>query len=241
MTSIKLKHLDRFVDRHGKVRYYFRRGRGPRIALPGEPGSLEFIAAYQQSLNNKPAKVGIAGRGGRGTFDQLVRDYFGSPDFLRIAPQTQTQYRGMIERFLAADNVGHRQVHEMTRQHVQAIIARRAGTPAAANNLLKRIRMLMHFAIDNGWLKDDPTIRIKRFAEGNITLGPTAKSPNTNKLGPSEQERGSPSVFSSLPASAHPTLPRWLGPMSARRAFGLSSVRPRQNFWCPCTQSCVAS
>lgn len=127
---------------------------------------MEFITAYQQALNNKPAKVGIAGRGGKGTFDQLVRDYFASPDFLRIAPQTQTQYRGMIERFLAADNVGHRQVHEMTRQHVQASIARRANTPAAANNLLKRIGMLMRFAIDNGWRKDDPTVRIKRFAEG---------------------------------------------------------------------------
>ena len=54
----------------------------------------------------------------------------------------------------------------MTRRHVQKIIARRANTPGAANNLLKRIRVLMHFAIDNGWRKDDPTVRIIRFAEG---------------------------------------------------------------------------
>lgn len=166
MTNIKLKHLDRFVDRHGKVRYYFRRGKGPRIALPGEPGSLEFIAAYQKALDDTPVKIGIARRGGNGTFDQLARDYFASPDFLRLAPQTQAQYRGIIERFVINDNVGHRQVYEMTRQHVQAIIARRAGTPAAANNLLKKIRILIHFAIDNGWRKDDPTVRIKRFAEG---------------------------------------------------------------------------
>jgi len=166
MTSVKLKHLDRFVDRHGKVRYYFRRGKGPRIALPGEPGSLEFIAAYQKALDEAPAKVGLADRGGKGTFDQLTRDYFASPDFLRLAPQTQAQYRGIIERFVINDAVGHRQVHEMTRQHVQAIIARRANTPGAANNLLKKIRILIHFAIDNGWRKDDPTVRIKRFAEG---------------------------------------------------------------------------
>jgi hypothetical protein len=45
MTRLALKHVDRFEDRH--VRHYFRRNRGPRIRPPGEPGSSEFMAAYQ--------------------------------------------------------------------------------------------------------------------------------------------------------------------------------------------------
>lgn len=168
MTSIRLKYVDRFRDRYGKLRYYFRRKHEPRIPLPGLPGSAEFMAAYQTALDAKPAKVGILGRGGDGTFDRLIQDYFASPDYLRLQPQTQTAYRKVIERFVIEQKVGHRLVREMTRQHVQSIIARRADTPGAANDLLKKIRILIHFAIDNGWRKDDPTIRIKKFASGEF-------------------------------------------------------------------------
>jgi integrase len=49
-----------------------------------------------------------------------------------------------------------------------AIIAKRSATPGAANDLLKKIRILIHFAIDNGWRKDDPTVRIKKFASGEL-------------------------------------------------------------------------
>jgi len=70
--------------KHGKVRYYFRRSRGTRVPLAGELGSVEFLAAYQNALNNGSMKVGVACRGGKGTFDHLVKDYFASPDFLRL-------------------------------------------------------------------------------------------------------------------------------------------------------------
>ena len=50
MTDVSLKHVDRFIDRHGKPRHYFRFGRGKRIRLPGEPGSEEFRAAYHRAI-----------------------------------------------------------------------------------------------------------------------------------------------------------------------------------------------
>ena len=167
MTHIKLRHVDSFVDRFGKRRYYFRRGRGERIPLPGLPGSAEFMGAYQAALSNKlrhknaPVKP-------QGCFDQLVHEYFASPDHKRLALQTQSAYRNVILRFLREVDVSHRLVREMTRQHVPAIIARRASTPGAANELLKKLRILIHFAIDYGWRKDDPTVRIKKFAGGEF-------------------------------------------------------------------------
>src|SRR5262245_53907260 len=77
-------------------------------------------------------------------------------------------YGSVIERLLAAENIGHRLVREMTRGHVQKIVARRADAPGAANDVLKKLRILLHFAIDNGWRKDDPTLRIKKFAAGEF-------------------------------------------------------------------------
>ena len=36
----------------------------------------------------------------------------------------------------------------MTREHVQKIITKRAATPGAANQFLKKLKVLLHFAID---------------------------------------------------------------------------------------------
>ena len=56
----------------------------------------------------------------------------------------------------------------MRREHVSRIIAKRADTPGAANDLLEKVRILIHFAIDNGWCTDDPTLRLKKFAAGEF-------------------------------------------------------------------------
>lgn len=168
MTSIKLKHLERFVDRHGKVRYYFRRGKGPRTAIRGAPGSVVFMAAYQAALEKPLPKPAPRYRGAEGTFDRLVQEYLSSSDYQRLTLQSQMKYRSIIERFVHQENIGHRQVSEMTRLHIQKILAKRAATPAAANDVLKKLRILIHFAIDNGWRKDDPTLRIKKYAGGEF-------------------------------------------------------------------------
>jgi len=166
MTIVKLRHVDRFADRHGKQRYYFRRGRGARIPLPGRPGTPEFMAAYQSALDSEPASAEGKMRGEPGTFDRLVQDYFASPEFLRLAPSSKATYQGVIERLIESEHIGHRLVREMTREHVRRIVSRRAATPGAANEALKKLRVLVHFAIDNGWLKDDATLRIKKFGTG---------------------------------------------------------------------------
>jgi integrase len=166
VTSIKLRYVDCFSDRHGRVRYYFRRGRGARVALVGKPGTPEFMAAYQSALEGVPLERQLPKRGEPGTFDRLVQDYFESPDFLNLAPRSQYAYRRLIERLLSDEKIGHRLVSQMTRQHIQRIIGRRASTPGSANDTLRMVKILVHFAIDNGWRRDDPTVRVKGFALG---------------------------------------------------------------------------
>jgi hypothetical protein len=74
VTLIKLKYIDRFIDRHGRERFYFRRGRGPRVALPGRPGTPEFMAAYERAAIGEVTERGPKLRGAPGTFDRLVQD-----------------------------------------------------------------------------------------------------------------------------------------------------------------------
>jgi len=47
---VPLAHINRYRDRHGKLRLYFRRPGGKNFVLPGEPGSAEFMAAYNAAL-----------------------------------------------------------------------------------------------------------------------------------------------------------------------------------------------
>ena len=104
------------------MRYYFRRGRGARIALPGRPESPEFMIAYQAAAETAGPAVNPRVRGEPGSFARLVHDYFASTNYLRLSPSTQRSYQLVIERLLRDENIGHRLVGQMTRQHVQQIV-----------------------------------------------------------------------------------------------------------------------
>src|SRR6266513_1785524 len=103
MTRFKLRHVDSFTDRNGHKRYYFRRGRGVRMALPGSLGSAEFMEAYQAALTGGPAPATKTPRrrGAPGTFDDLAQRYFESANYARLSQSTRHTYKLLIERLIA--------------------------------------------------------------------------------------------------------------------------------------------
>ena len=115
MSIVRLKHVDRFTDRHGRARYYFRRGKGKRMPLPSRPGTEEFMLAYQAALAGDDVARPKLQRGAAGTFDRLVQDYFASPDYMRLGDRTRHVYRLVIDRLLRDEKIGHRLVAQMSR------------------------------------------------------------------------------------------------------------------------------
>ena len=166
MNVVRLKHVDRFQDRHGRARHYFRRGKGVRVMLPGQPGSEEFMLAYQAALAGEEVCKPLAQRGGAGTFDRLAQDYLRSVNYARLSATTRGAYRMAIDRLLRVEGIGHRLVAQMSREHVSRMLAKRAETPGAANWVLKTIRLLIRFGMENGLQHADPTLGIKRYALG---------------------------------------------------------------------------
>jgi integrase len=153
-------YVHAFVDRHGKARYYFRRN-GRRIALPARPGSPEFLAAYEAALEAKideRANVG-AEKIIPGSINGLIVAYFNSLNFQNLAQTTKATYRGILEGFRVEH--GHRSALTLDRRAVIALLQQKAATPAAAGNRLRMVRLLMRFALDQGWRNDDPTVGIK--------------------------------------------------------------------------------
>lgn len=160
---VSLKYVQAFKDRHGTWRFYFRRPGSPRVTLRGIPGSQEFMADYNAALASAPLPL-RGTKGAEGTMSKLVDDYIGSIYFKRTKGSSQKVTKGIITRFAAKH--GHRTVSGMKRKHVEAILADLSPTPAAANNLLRRIRMLMKFAIGRELIRIDPSAGIPFFKEG---------------------------------------------------------------------------
>lgn len=156
------KYVSEFRDRHGKWRTRFRRKGQPDhyfIAIPWTP---DFMQEYQTCLDNKPAPLVIGtSRTTAGTMSALIAAFYGSPDFKKLTISTQKAYRFVIERF--REKHGEKRVASIERKHIKAIIGAMHETPAAADNLLDRIKQLMAFAMDIGMRKDNPALGMKGF------------------------------------------------------------------------------
>ncbi len=159
MTHIRLQYVHEFVDRHGKPRRYFRRPGSKSVALPGLPGSVEFMNAYQAALAGiaaPPTMIG-ASRTKPGTVNAVIVTYYQALVFRALAPGTQHMRRAILERF--RDEHGDKRIATLPREFIARMLSRKA--PAAARNWLKTLRGLLAFAVAEGFRGDDPTQSVK--------------------------------------------------------------------------------
>ncbi|WP_234050744.1 MULTISPECIES: tyrosine-type recombinase/integrase [unclassified Xanthobacter] len=158
------RYVSEFADRHGKMRVRFRRKGQEDHYFQSVPWTPEFMQEYQACLAREAAPVVQPGlnRSKPGTFNALIATYYGSPEFQGLAKSTQATYRGIIERFRAKH--GDKRVVAIERKHIKAIIGAMHETPAAANNLLDRLKSLFGLALDIGMRQDDPTLRMRGYS-----------------------------------------------------------------------------
>jgi integrase len=161
MTRIKLKHVEQFKDRHGKARYYYRRA-GKRIPLPGLPGSDEFMTAYQAALHGADiprTEIGAA-RTIPGSVNAAIASYYKHcKTFLDNRAITQQTDRNILEAFRVKH--GHKPIALLERRHIENILSEKAGRPAAQRNLLRVLRALLNFCVDQKFCRDNATLGIK--------------------------------------------------------------------------------
>jgi integrase len=163
LANLRLPHINSFRDRHGKTRHYFRRPGFKSVALPGLPGSAEFMAAYQAALAGSTApriEIG-ASRSKPGSVAAAVALYLGSMDFGGLARETQRDRRATLERFREA--YGERSFKGLERKYIEAMLGAKAATPHAAKSFLKALRAVAGAALRAGLCDADPTagIRVK--------------------------------------------------------------------------------
>lgn len=155
--TLPLRHINRYPDRHGRMRYYYRPPGGRNTPLPGKPDSPEFLAAYQAAAAEAKPPIG-AGRHAAGSVAQAVSLYLGSAKFVRLADDTRRTRRNELERFRLAK--GELPLAMMERRHVEKLL--RDKTPGSARNCLKALAPMLAWCVAEGLIVADPTAGIAR-------------------------------------------------------------------------------
>lgn len=159
MTKIELKFIHRYKNCRGKEVIYFRRRGQKRIRLPGPVGSPAFMKAYNAALAGDGEKQPSVKAPPSGSLSALCEAYYRSADFTRLSESTKATYSGIIENFRAKH--GHKPVAKLEARHVRGFIDDKSDTPAAANNLLRMLKLLMRHALERDWIKVDPTQAVR--------------------------------------------------------------------------------
>lgn len=156
MTRLKLRYVQAWVDRDGRVHHYFRRPGHKRARLPGMPGSADFMAAYAAAMDQNPLPIGIK-RSKSGSVAAGVAAYLVSPDFTSLAPGTQAMRRAILNRF--RDQYGEMPIALMPPKFIAAMLGKLK--PHAARSWFKVIRALCAFCLDAEMIKANPTETMK--------------------------------------------------------------------------------
>ena len=157
MPRPRKPYVQRERTRHGKTVWYFRRGDGPRIRLSGEYESPEWLADYEAafSTNAKPAAKPAVD----GTLRWLVERYKLSTAWANAAEATRRQRSSIFNRML--ESGGNFRLSEVDRATIRDGMDRRRDTPAAAVCFVKAVRGLFRWAVEAGYVEDDPTAGIR--------------------------------------------------------------------------------
>src|SRR5215468_7813468 len=162
MTKIRLPYIQEYRDRHGKPRRYVRRSGTRRVALPGLPGSPEFMQAYQDAMSGplvrrRAPKVG--------TLAALAAEFFSSTEFANLRSSSQATYRLALSPVLHLD--GHRLVRDLLPDKARKIIQEiGASRPAMANLTRAVLRRLFSFAMAIGQRRDNPFNAVPKYKIG---------------------------------------------------------------------------
>jgi integrase len=170
VATVRLKHVHRFRDRHGVTRHYLRMPGCKGVALPGAPGSPEFMAAYQRAIASAEKPAAGSGKTIPGSLDALAVSLYAADLFQSLAPATQATYRRLIESIRAEH--GTKPVRLLHQAGVQKLMAEKQGKPAAANHRLRVLRLLMRHAIAIKLRTDDPTAGVERHRQATKGFQP---------------------------------------------------------------------
>lgn len=158
MTTLRLKYVHRFTDRHGRVRHYARIPGRKQVPLKGDPGSEQFMADYAAALDGAPKVATGASKLKPGSVAEAVAAYYEHVSFVALAEGTRKMRRAILERFRA--EYGERPLAPLRKVNIEKLLGKKK--PFAARNWLKTLRHFMAFAVKTERIAADPTAHVEK-------------------------------------------------------------------------------
>lgn len=151
VADVPLKYLNAYPDRHGKLRWYFRR-KNVRLSLPGAPGSPEFLTAYNAALESTK-RVEPSQTIEPWTFKALCHEYEHSAEFGQLAVSTKREMRYVLAKLV--ERHGDKHVINLEPRHILRMRDGMKEKPGAANKMLRILKVLLAFGRLRGYNKDN--------------------------------------------------------------------------------------
>jgi integrase len=162
MATMKLRYVHSFVDKTGRVRFYFRH-KGERWPLPGQPGSMEFAARYDELRRERvePRRNNVAF--GPNTVGSIIEKYIASDAFKTKAHHTRRQYRRLLDR--VKEICGRALIADLREEHVREIRSRFLPHTFTADEVVMLLSILWVFAKENLAMRlgQNPATDIRRL------------------------------------------------------------------------------
>ena len=169
MTKIDLPYVKVYADRHGKLRYYFRR-RGYSMPLP-PPGSADFMAAYETA--RAAFDKGERTAGGKiafmpGSLGWAIVKFMASAQYVVRGANTKRGDRRIFDALQDEDICGA-MLRDLQHRHVKQLRDRFRSkyTASIADAMIDKLSVLWQFADEH--LPDarlegpNPTTGVKRL------------------------------------------------------------------------------
>lgn len=148
--------------RHGKLVFYYRERKGPRVRLPA-PDSGDFKERYRDAVEGKTARKSYQNTR-PGTIAFVIQKYReNSPHWRELSDATRGDrlriYSSVVE------TAGDRQIRDVTAEDItRGRNKRNKDKGNSANAYLKAMRPLFRFALEEGYIDVDPCAAVKRVS-----------------------------------------------------------------------------
>jgi len=154
-SSVRVKYIQRFINRHGKEQIYYRPPGGKLIRLRGPIGSPEFLEDYLKATTGatiaKPPSRNVS----RGSMTQIVSQYYASADYKNnLGEVTRKRRKTILTDFL--NKYGDTKITDWEVRHIRKLRDENASTPGSANDVIKALRGVFRFALDNDIISYNP-------------------------------------------------------------------------------------
>ena len=164
--SISLKYVVEDVDRHGNVRLYYRVSGKPKIRLKEKPGTKAFLVEYDKARKgltkpNNRGRTKPRASQTSGTFHWLCCEYFRSAEYKELSERTRYLRKRSLDELCMKFGeklymgAGPRVLRKIRDEYVYK--------PGAADNIVKALRAVFKFAVDDDLLETSPARDLKKF------------------------------------------------------------------------------